>query len=276
MAEVKQVTVIDGSATNVWAALRELGAYRELIGRLAFRGIKLRYTQSILGPLWVLVEPILSMIVFTLVFSGILNVDTGDIPYPLFNFSGLVIWTFFVNALANVTLSLTANMNLVTKIYVPRLILPIVGTITPLLDLVVAFILLFVLMLIYGAPIYVTILLAPLFVLVAMGFVMAIGLILAIINTRYRDIGYALPMLMRVLIFATPVTYPISQVPENWRWVYELNPMSHVVQGFRWCLLQDQPVNLSAFGLSLLLMVVLLGFSIFYFQRNQRTIVDRL
>jgi lipopolysaccharide transport system permease protein len=276
MSETKQVTVIDGSATNVWATLRELGAYRELIGRLAFRGIKLRYTQSILGPLWVLVEPILSMIVFTLVFSGILNVDTGDIPYPLFNFSGLVIWTFFVNALANVTLSLTANMNLVTKIYVPRLILPIVGTITPLLDLVVALVVLFVLMLLYGAPLYATVLLLPIFVIVTIGFVLAVGLILAIINTRYRDIGYALPMLMRVLVFTAPINYPIDRVPEQWRWVYELNPMAHVVQGFRWCLLQDKPVNLPAFGISVLLMLIVLIFSIFYFQRNQRTIVDRL
>lgn len=276
MANIKQVTVIDGSSTSVWSALRELGAYRELIGRLAFRGIKLRYTQSILGPLWVLVEPILSMIVFTLVFSGILNVDYGNIPPPLFNFSGLVIWTFFVNALANVTLSLTSNMNLVTKIYVPRLILPLVGAITPLLDLVVALLLLFVLMLLYSAPIYATILLVPFFVLAAMGFVMAIGLILAIINTRYRDIGYALPMLMRVLIYTTPVIYPIALVPQQWRWVYELNPMAHVVQGFRWCLLQDEPVNVPAFTVSLVLMLAVLAFSIVYFQRNQRTIVDRL
>jgi lipopolysaccharide transport system permease protein len=268
--------VVDASAASLPDALREVGSYRELVGRLVYRGIKVRYTQSVLGPFWVLVEPIISMVVFTLVFSGLLSVESGSVPYPLFNFSGLVIWTYFVNALGNVTLSLTNNMNLVTKIYVPRLVLPLVGAITPLLDLLVAFVMLLVLMLVYGVSLQPTMLLLPVFVLATWGVVMAAGLPLAIINTRYRDVGIGLPTIMRVLIYTTPVIYPLELVPAQWRWVYDLNPMAHIVQGFRWCIVQDTPPNLPAFAISCALTGVVFIASAYYFQRSQRNIVDRL
>jgi lipopolysaccharide transport system permease protein len=275
MNTAREITV-DARAASLPDALREVGNYRELVGRLVYRGLKVRYTQSVLGPFWVLVEPVISMVVFTLVFSGLLNVESGSVPYPLFNFGGLVIWTYFVNALGNVTLSLTNNINLVTKIYVPRLVLPLVGAITPLLDLLVAFAMLLVLMLVYGTPVQPTMLLLPVFVLAAWGVVMAVGLPLAILNTRYRDVGIGLPTIMRVLIYTTPVIYPLELVPDQWRWVYDLNPVAHIVQGFRWCIVQDVPPNLHAFAVSCALTGVLFVASAYYFQRAQRNIVDRL
>lgn len=276
MAEAKAVTVVDGTSVSVWTAFREAFIYRELIFRLLFRGIRIRYTQSVLGPIWVLIEPVMSMIVFTLVFSGVLNVTTGTIPYPLFNFSGLVIWTYFVNALSQGTNSFTSNMNLVSKVYVPRLILPLIGVLTPLLDLLVAFVLLLLLMLIYGTPITATIIFAPLFVIVAMLLAFSLSLWLAIINTRFRDVGYGIPMILRVLIYTTPVIYPASKVPENWRWVYDVNPMAHVVQGFRWSMVQGESVNWLAFGLSLIVLLVVLISGLVFFQHSQRNLIDRL
>jgi len=213
----------------------------EIIYILALRDIKVRYKQSVVGTGWAIVQPLLTMIVFTAIFAGVVKVPTGGSPYPLFSLCGLVPWSYFVHALNTSTVCLVGNQALVTRVYFPRLVLPIAAVVGGLVDFIIAFALLLALLMLYGEAPTKAVILLPLFVVFGILTVLALGLWLSALNVQYRDVNNALPLFTQILMFISPVAYPASVIPEKWQWLYALNPMATVINGFRWLLLEDQP-----------------------------------
>ena len=226
-----------------WLKL-ELGAvwkHTDIIYILALRDIKVRYKQSLAGVGWAVIQPLLTMIVFTAVFAGVVRVPTDGSPYPLFSLAALVPWSYFVHAITKATTCLVVDKNLITRVYFPRLVLPISAVVGGLVDFVIAFALLVILLLVYGAAPTAAVLLLPLFLILAILTALALGLWLSALNIQYRDVNNALPFFTQVLMFISPVAYPSSVIPEKWQMVYALNPMATVINGFRWALLEGQP-----------------------------------
>jgi lipopolysaccharide transport system permease protein len=226
-----------------WLKL-ELGAvwkHTDIIYILALRDIKVRYKQSLAGVGWAVIQPLLTMIVFTAVFAGVVRVPTDGSPYPLFSLAALVPWSYFVHAITKATTCLVVDKNLITRVYFPRLVLPISAVVGGLVDFAIAFALLVILLLVYGAAPTAAVLLLPLFLLLAILTALALGLWLSALNIQYRDVKNALPFFTQVLMFISPVAYPSSVIPEKWQMVYALNPMATVINGFRWALLEGQP-----------------------------------
>lgn len=240
---IKKSKTIEISPPSGWLKL-ELGAvwqHLEIIYILALRDIKVRYKQSMAGIGWAIIQPLLTMIVFTAVFAGVVRVPTEGSPYPLFSLAALVPWSYFVHAITKATTCLVTDRDLVTRVYFPRLVLPVSAVIGGLVDFVIAFALLIILLLAYGAAPTAAVILLPLFLLLAMLTALALGLWLSALNVQYRDVNNALPFFTQLLMFISPVAYPASVIPEKWQMVYALNPMATVINGFRWALLEGQP-----------------------------------
>lgn len=261
---------------SAWAPLdlAELWAHRELLVFLAWRDLKVRYKQTALGVLWAVVQPVATMLVFTLVFGRIAQVPVGDVPYPLFAFAGLLPWQLFSSALTDAGNSLVANRDLLTKVYLPRLLIPFAAVLASLVDLGVAFVLLLGLMAFERYSPGPTIVLLPAFIALALLTALAVGVWLAALNVRYRDIRYTIPFITQFLLFATPVAYPLSAVPEPWRSVLALNPLAAVVEGFRWALLGTTPVLPATLGISVAALIVLFVSGLYYFRRAEREFAD--
>jgi lipopolysaccharide transport system permease protein len=221
--------------------LAEVWDHLDIIYILAVRDIKVRYKQSLAGVGWAVIQPLLTMIVFTAVFAGVVKVPTEGSPYPLFSLAALVPWAFFVHAITKGTSCVVANKNIATRVYFPRLVLPISAVVGGLVDFVVAFTLLMILLLVYGAGPTMGIFLLPVFLLFAMLSALSLSLWLSAINVQFRDVNNALPFFTQILMFISPVAYPSSVIPEKWQMVYALNPMATVIDGFRWALLEGQP-----------------------------------
>jgi len=253
--------------------LRDLWTYRELLFFLIWRDVKVRYKQTALGAGWAILQPFLLMVVFSVFFGRLLHVQSAGVPYPVFAYTALVPWTMFSNAVAQSGGSLVANQQLLTKIYFPRLLIPISATLGNLVDFVFAFAVLIGLMLYYGIAPTAAILLTPLLVLLAVVTALGVGLWLAALNVKYRDVRYVIPFLIQLWLFATPVAYSSSIVPAAWRPLYDLNPMVGVVEGFRWALLDTGHLD-PMFGLSAVVAVVLLLGGLVYFRRTERTFAD--
>jgi lipopolysaccharide transport system permease protein len=231
------------SPPSGWLKL-ELGAvwrHAEIIYILALRDIKVRYKQSMAGISWAIIQPLLTMVVFTAVFAGVVRVPTDGSPYPLFSLTALVPWSYFVHAITKSTTCLVMDRDLVTRVYFPRLVLPISAIIGGLVDFAIAFALLVILLLVYGVAPTAAVFLLPMFLLLTMLTAFALGLWLSALNVQYRDVNNALPFFTQVLMFVSPVAYPASVIPEKWQMVYALNPMATVINGFRWALLEGQP-----------------------------------
>ncbi len=261
-----------------WKAInfRELWQFRELLWFLALRDIKVRYKQTALGVAWAILQPILTMVVFTIFFGRLGGFDqkTGGIPYPVFAFCALVPWQLFSYALTQSSNSVVAEQRLLTKVYFPRLIIPLAPTLSGLVDFAISFVLLLGLMLYYGVLPTPAVLLLPLFVVFALLAALAVALWLSALNAIYRDVRYTIPFLTQFWLFATPIAYPSTIVPAQWQWVYGLNPMVGVIEGFRWTLLgMDQP-PWPAMGASFLVVTVLLIGGLFYFRRMEKTFAD--
>jgi lipopolysaccharide transport system permease protein len=255
--------------------LRELWLYRDLAYFFVWRDVKVRYKQTLFGAAWAIIQPLVLMIVFTFVFGTVLDVQTPpDVPKPVFYYAGLVPWTLFAGALTAASDSLVSNSGLVGKIYFPRLVLPIAGVGSNLVDFVVALVFVFVMIFVYGLGVSVNILWLPLFTLLALVTALAVGLWLSALNARYRDVRYAVPFLIQVLLFATPVFVPLSQVPPGARAIYSLNPMTGVVEGFRWALVDaGTPPGLMTL-VSAAMTLLLLVSGLFYFRAAERTFAD--
>jgi homopolymeric O-antigen transport system permease protein len=254
--------------------LRELWDYRELLYFLIWRDVKVRYKQTALGAAWAVIQPFFMMVVFSLFFGRLAKMPSDGIPYPVFTFCALLPWQLFAHALSESSNSLVANERLITKVYFPRLVVPIAAVLGGLVDFAIAFVILLLLMLYYGiVPTWATVTL-PVFILLAIMTAMGVGLWLSALNVQYRDVRYTINFLIQFWLFATPVAYPSSLVPERWRALYGLNPMAGVVEGFRWALLgkTDPPGALLWVSVSVVILILVGG--LYYFRRMEQQFAD--
>ena len=253
---------------------RELWRYRELLYFLVWRNVKVRYKQTVLGASWAIIQPFATMVVFTLIFGGLAKIPSDDIPYPIFSYSALVPWTFFANGLTRVSTSLVSSASLISKVYLPRLVIPISAVLSNLVDFALAFIVLVGMMVFYRVMPTLAILWLPLFLLLATATCLGVGLWLSAMYVQVRDIGYAVPFLIRLWMFATPVVYPSSLVPEKWRVLLGLNPMTGVIEGFRWALLGNTSPPSSMIFASVGVAAFLLVSGALYFRRMEKSFAD--
>jgi lipopolysaccharide transport system permease protein len=254
--------------------LRDLWAYRELLFFLTWRDVKVRYRQTALGAVWALLQPFTLMIVFTIFLSRLAHVPSNGLPYPIFTYAALVPWTLFSSSLGSVSDSLVANSNLISKVYFPRLVIPLAVTGSFIFDFLIALGLLVVMMVYYGVYPGVAILALPLLVALTLATALSVGIWLTALNVRYRDIKYTVPFLIQIWLFASPIAYATSLVPSRWRLVYSLNPMTSVIDGFRWAMLGQAWAPDRYLGVSLAMVALLLVSGLFYFRRMERTFAD--
>ena len=275
IAPGEQITLIKPLRGWVPLELGELWRYRELLFFFIWRDIKVRYKQTLLGASWAILQPVFTMIVFSIFFGRLAKIPSDGIPYPIFSYAGLLPWTFFAAGLTNGANSIVRDANLVQRVYFPRLITPISAVVGGLPDFFLAFLVLVGMMLYYGLfPTGASLVLLPLCLLLALATAMGVGLWLAALNAEYRDVRYVVPFLTQFWMYATPVVYPSSLLDEPWRTLYGLNPMVSVVEGFRWSLLgQGESVSLM-FGLSALASFALLISGAFFFRRMERRFAD--
>ena len=253
--------------------LAELWEFRELLGILVWRQVRVRYKQTALGVAWALIQPIMTMVVFSVLFGRLANVPSDGVPYPIFAFCALLPWQLFAYSLTEASNSVVASQQLLTKVYFPRVLLPLGSVAVGLVDFALAFAVLIGLMVWYGMVPGLEVLTVPLWTLLAVATAVAVSLWLSAVNVRYRDVRYTLPFLTQLWLFATPVAYPTSIVPEPWRALYALNPMVGVVEGFRWALVGGPwPGVMVPF--SAVAVTVLLVAGLFYFRRTERTFAD--
>mgnify|MGYP001225608074 CR=1 FL=1 len=254
--------------------LVEAWTYRELLMFLAWRDVAVRYKQTALGVSWAVLQPVLTMAIFTLIFGRLAAVPTDGVPYPLFAFCGLLPWQLFSFALGASANSLVANERLVTKVYFPRIVIPLASVIAGLVDFAIAFVLLMGLMYYYAVPISATILALPVLVLAAVAAATAVGILLSAVNVRFRDVKHALPFLTQIWMLATPIAYSTSLFPERWRPLFALNPMVGVVEGFSWSLLGHTEATGTVFLVSGAILLLGMAFSVSYFLRVERSFAD--
>jgi lipopolysaccharide transport system permease protein len=259
-----------------WRALdlREVWRYRELVFILAWRDVQVRYKQTVLGVAWALLQPFVAMVIFTVFFGHLIGVSSDGVPYPLFAYAGLLPWTYFANAATNSSESLVANANLISKVYFPRLVIPLAGVGSGLVDLAIGFGLFILLLVAFGVSPTPRLVLLPLLVVVVILAALSVGIWLSALNVQYRDVRYAIPFLIQVWMFATPVVYPASIVPAEFRPLYGLNPIAGVVEGFRWALLGSTDLDVRLLGVSLGIILVMLVSGLFYFRRMERNFAD--
>jgi len=262
--------------TKGWAALdiSKLWDYRELIYFLTWRDIKVRYKQTVFGAAWAIIQPLLTMVVFSIIFGKLAKIPSDNIPYPIFSFTALVPWTFFANGVSQSSNSLVGSANLINKIYFPRLIIPFSSVISGLVDFALAFIVLVGMMIYFGIVPTWNIFWLPLLLILAFITSLGTGLWLSALNVEYRDVRYAVPFITQFWLFATPIAYPSSLLSEPWRTIYGLNPMVGVVEGFRWALLGTGTAPGATIVVSSLAAVALLIGGAFYFRRMERTFAD--
>ena len=254
--------------------LKEVWQYRELLYFLAWRDIKVRYKQTALGVLWAIIQPFFIMLVFSIFFGRLAGIPSDGIPYPLFVYSALVPWTLFAHSLTESSNSLVANERLITKVYFPRLIVPLSAVLAGLVDFAISFAVLLAMMLYYGIAPGLAVLTLPLFVLLAVMTALGAGLWLSALNVRYRDVRYVLAFIAQLWLFATPVAYPSTLVPETWRTVYGLNPMAGVVEGFRWALVGKTARPGMLLVVSTLVVILIFVSGLVYFRRMEDTFAD--
>jgi len=266
-------TRIRSEEAGVQLNLGELWRYRELLYFLTLRDIKVRYKQTLMGVAWVIIQPLLTMLLFTLVFNRFVKLNAGSLPYPLFALSGLLLWLFFANGVTNSTHSLVSNANLITKVYFPRMFIPAASIAAGLVDLAVAFLLLIPVAIYYGVGVHASLLLLPLFVLLMAILALGIGFLAAASTVKYRDLRHALPFIIQLWMFASPVIYPVSIVPPRWRWVVTINPVAGIIEGFR-AALTGQQFNWPHIAIAAATSVGLLLVSIYGFRRFEDTFAD--
>ena len=264
---------VDADAAVSESGLAELWRYRELLYFLTWRDVKLRYKQTLLGAAWAIIQPLFAMLLFTLIFARLTRVPSDNIPYPVFAYAGLLPWTFFANAITSSANSLVGNAGLVTKVYFPRLIIPASPVLAGLVDLAIAFALLIPLLIYYRITITWQLLLLPAFIAWATLLAFGVGVILATLNVRYRDIRYALPFMVQLWLFASPVIYPLSLVPARWKWLVMLNPMTGIIEGVRASLF-GRTFDCAAVGISMAVTVCITGLSLYYFRRAEDNFAD--
>lgn len=254
--------------------LKELWEYRELLYFLIWRDIKVRYKQTALGAAWAIIQPFFTMVVFSLFFGRLAKMPSDGIPYPIFSFAALVPWTFFANGLGQSSNSLVGSANLITKVYFPRLTIPIASVLSGIVDFALAFVVLLGMMLYYGIMPTMNVLWLPLFLLLALIASLGVGLWLSALNVEYRDVRYVVPFITQFWLFVTPIAYPSSLLHQPWRTIYGLNPMVGVVEGFRWALLGTNTAPGRIIAVSSTAAIIILVTGAFYFRRMEKTFAD--
>lgn len=264
------------AASRGWVPLKlgELWEYRELLYFLIWRDVKVRYKQTVLGAAWAIIQPLFTMVVFSLFFGQLGKIPSDGIPYPIFSFAALVPWTFFANGLGQSSNSLVGSSNLITKVYFPRLVVPLAAVVSGVVDFALAFIVLLGMMLFYGIVPTINVLWLPLLFLLALITALGVGLWFSALNVEFRDVRYVITFLTQLWLFATPIAYPSSMLPQPWRTLYGLNPMTGVVEGFRWALLGTNSAPGPIIAVSSTAAVLILITGAFYFRRMERTFAD--
>lgn len=266
----RPLVTIQASKSNVALNLRELWAYRELLYFLTWRDVKVRYKQTAFGVMWAIIQPLLLMLLFTFFFNRLGGIKSDTLPYPIFSYAGLLPWTFFANAVINSGNSLVGSTNLITKVYFPRLLIPAASVAAGLVDLSIALALFFALMFYYGLALHLSMLLLPVLCLLTTLLAIGLGMWMSALNVRYRDVRYALPFLMQVWMFASPIIYPI---PARWHWLLVLNPMTGIIEGFR-SAISGTGFDWPALGTSSLITLAVLVYSAFAFKRMEKSFAD--
>lgn len=267
---------IEPSAGWVSLKLVELWEYRELLYFLIWRDVKVRYKQTVLGASWAIIQPFFTMVVFSLFFGNLAKIPSDGVPYPIFSFAALVPWTFFSNGLTKGSNSLVGSSNLIKKIYFPRLAMPIANVLSGIVDFILAFATLLGMMLFYGIVPTINVVWLPFFLLLALVTSLGVSLWLSAMNVQFRDVQHIIPFLTQFWLFATPIAYPSSLLPEPWRMVYAVNPMVGVVEGFRWALLGTDTSPGLVVAVSSLVAVAVLVSGMYYFKRLEKTFADVL
>jgi len=268
------VLVIEASRVWFHLDLAALWQYRELLYFLVWRDVKVRYKQTAIGATWAILQPLMTMIIFTAIFGYFAKIPSDGLPYPIFAYTALLPWIYFATALSRSSGSVVSEAHLISKVYFPRVILPLAGTVSGIIDFVVAFVLLLGMMIWYGIMPTWGLVALPLFLLLALATALAVGLWCSALNVRYRDVGHTVPFLTQCWMYASPVAYPVSLVPENWRFLYSLNPMAGVIEGFRWALLGKQGPDFGVMAVSAVVVAFLLIGGLVFFKHMERTFVD--
>jgi lipopolysaccharide transport system permease protein len=261
--------------TRWWVIpFRELWDFRELVYFFVWRDIKIRYKQTAIGAAWAVLQPLLTMLIFSLFFGKLAHIPSEGLPYPIFYYSALLPWMYFTAALQNTTNTIVDNQRLITKVYFPRLVLPLSSVFSGLVDFGVSFLMFIVIMIYYGIHPGASILWLPMFLLLAVLTALGVGLWLSALNAIYRDVRYVLPFLVQFWMFASPVAYPASLVPQKWRWLYGLNPLAGVIEGFRWSLTGrgNPPGRLMTISCAVVVAILVGGLG--YFQKMETTVAD--
>jgi len=270
------IPVIRIESSSGWALpkLWELWEHRELLYFFSWRDVKVRYKQTVIGAAWAILQPLTTMIIFTLIFGHFANMPSDGLPYPIFAFAALLPWNFFANALNRCSGSLVGNANLITKVYFPRLIIPLSAAVSGIIDFAITFVVLLAMMFWFEIAVTWNVIALPIFLFLGLNTALAVGLWLSALNVRYRDVTYVVPFLTQVWFFASPIAYPVSIIPEHWRLLYSLNPMAGVIEGFRWALLGKESPDFAVMAISAILVTVLLLGGLVYFRRTERIFAD--
>lgn len=273
-ASEEEVTEIQPSRGLLALDLSDIWHYRELLYFLTWRDIKVRYKQTALGAAWAILQPVLTMLVFSLIFGVLIGVQSEGFPYPVFAFTALLPWQLFAFALTQSSNSLVSNQSLITKVYFPRLVIPVASVMAGLVDFAIAFGVLLVMMLIYRLPLSVNMLALPFLALIAVITALAVGLWLSALNVKYRDVRHIIPFLTQVWMYLCPIAYSIELIPEKWRLLYSLNPMTGVIEGFRWAILGKTGSVWPTLLASCIIVLFLLITGLIYFKHTEDNFAD--
>ena len=271
---MREISTIRTSEIGVMAGLAELWEYRGLTYFMVWRDLKVRYKQTALGAVWAIIVPTFTMVVFTVVFGRLAKIPSDGLPYPIFSFAALLPWTYFSSALTQTGNCLVSNTDLITKVYFPRLVLPIASVISGLVDFLLASLVLVVLMVYYEVAPTFNLLLWPILMIPIVAFSLGAGTILAVVNVRFRDIKYTIPFLIQIGLFLTPVIYPTSILPERFQFVAALNPLAGVIEGMRAALFPERTIDWTLVGVSSAVAFAVLAFSIVYFVKSEKRFAD--
>ena len=270
----KTVVIIEASAPWGTIPIRDFWAYRELLYFLTWRDVKVRYKQTLLGAAWAILQPLLTMLIFTLLFGRLAGVKSDNVPYPIFAYAGLAIWIFFSNSVTNSGNSLVGSANLITKIYFPRMIVPAAAVAAGVVDLSLALLVQVGLMVYYHTHLtWALLMVAPLVVLTTL-LALGVGMWLSALNVKYRDVRYAIPFLLQLWMFASPIIYPITMLPQRWRWVLALNPLTGIIHNYRAASLGNQAFDWKSLGISTLITVAVLIYAAYSFRRMEKHFAD--
>lgn len=271
---IKNETIIRPSGGALSSKLFDLWRYRELLLILAWRDIKVLYKQSFIGILWVVLRPLMSMAILSFIFGKVVNLPSGGIPYPVFVLLGLLPWTYFSSSLSASTTSILSSANLVSKVYFPRILIPIAANLATLVDFSISFVIVILMLIIYGIPVSAWLLLTPLMVVLLFIASVGPGMLLGALNVRYRDVGQTFPFILQIWMFLTPVIYPMEFLPQDYRMFLYLNPMVGPIETFRALAIADAHVNVTGLFISLASAVVMMMVGYFYFRKVEKTFAD--